>query len=170
VLFRSPQLSDSYGLAVLVVVHQHRSTRAELADLLAHHTRLPVHTAFDKEPIVSGHVYVCPANYHMLVEPDRTMSLSTDPRVQFARPSIDVLFESAARVYGERLVGVLLSGASADGASGLAIIRARGGLIFCQDPSTAVVPIMPDAGVSAAGPDAIESPTAIGIKLARLHP
>jgi two-component system chemotaxis response regulator CheB len=113
---------------------------------------------------------VCPANYHVMIEPQGTFALSIEPPVNFARPSIDVLFESAAQVYGARLVGVLLSGASSDGAAGLAAIKARGGAVYCQDPRSALERIMPEAGCSATRVDRIASPEAIGRELSELCP
>ena len=113
----------------------------------ARSTKLEVVAAHDKEPLRPGHVYVAPPDYHLLVEPGH-LALSTDDHVQFARPSIDVLFESAADAYGERVVGVLLTGANEDGADGLARIAAAGGFTIAQDPATADRPEMPAAAVA----------------------
>ena len=119
-----------------VVVAQHRKADAVeggLAGLLGHRAHLPVADANDKTSIEPGHVYLAPPDYHLLVQPGY-FSLSTDDRVHFARPSIDVLFESAADAYRERLVGVILTGANADGAAGLARIKRAGGVAVVQDP------------------------------------
>jgi two-component system chemotaxis response regulator CheB len=97
---------------------------------------------------------VAPPDYHVLVE-DGHVALSTDAPVQFARPSIDVLFESAAAAYGERAIGIVLTGASADGAAGLARIKERGGVAIVQDPNTSVRRAMPDAAIAATVADAI---------------
>jgi chemotaxis response regulator CheB len=124
----------------------------------------------DKAPVVPGRVHLCPANYHLLIEEARTSALSVEPSVHFARPSIDVLFESAAVAYGPGLVGVLLSGASADGAAGLGAIKARGGTVFCQAPESAIEPIMPRAGCAATRVDRVASPELLGRELSELSP
>jgi two-component system chemotaxis response regulator CheB len=113
-------------LAILVVLHRNATSDDLLARLLGQSCRLPVQEAEEKEPIQPGVVYVAPANYHLLVELDRSLSLSVDPWVNFARPSIDLLFETAADAYREHLIGILLTGANRDGTDGLARIRLRG--------------------------------------------
>jgi two-component system chemotaxis response regulator CheB len=163
-----PKLPAGYRLAVIVVLHRHRHTQDAAARWLNGVCSLPVSAIEDKSPVVPGQVHVCPANYHVLIEAQRTFALSIEPPVNFARPSIDVLFESAALVYGSRLVGVLLSGASSDGAAGLAAIKARGGAVYCQDPRSAIEPIMPEAGCAATRMARIASPEAIGLELAEL--
>ena len=163
-----PHLPKDYGLAVIVVLHQHRDGGGELAEALAAHCEIPVLPACDKDPIEPGIVYVCPANYHILVEGERTFALSTDPPVHFARPSIDVFFESAARVYRDRLVGVLLSGTGSDGALGLVSIKLRGGVVACEDPEMASQSAMPRAGCEATNVDWVGSAEVIGMRLAGL--
>jgi two-component system chemotaxis response regulator CheB len=132
-----------------VVVAQHRSPGGEdlLEQVLARGCKLAVVPAHDKDPLRPGRVYVAPPDYHLLVEPGH-LSLNTDDYVQFARPSIDVLFESAAGAYGERVVGVLLTGANQDGADGLAKIVAAGGFTVVQDPATAARGEMPAAAIT----------------------
>jgi two-component system chemotaxis response regulator CheB len=163
-------LPEDYALAVMLVLHQHRHGREGLARVLRPRSRLQVVAVQDKEPIQAGRIYVCPANYHLLVERDRSFTLSTDAPVHFARPSIDVLFESAARTYGRDLMAVLLSGASPDGAAGLRTVADCGGAVACQDPATAVDPVMPRAGCAAVKVDWIGSPEALAVGLARLSP
>ena len=140
-----------------IVVVQHRSAEApdgSLANLLSHHTRRVVSDPDDKTPLERGRVYVGPADYHVLVE-DGHIALSTDEPVQFARPSIDVLFESAADAYGERAIGIVLTGANRDGAQGLARIKRQGGVAIVQDPGTSERRAMPDAAIAAADADAV---------------
>jgi two-component system, chemotaxis family, protein-glutamate methylesterase/glutaminase len=140
-----------------IVVAQHRSsesTRGVLETLLQHHIGRPVREPGDKEPIEAYHVYVAPADYHLLVE-DGHFALSVEARVQFARPSIDVLFESIAERYGERAIGVVLTGANEDGAAGLAAIKRSGGISIVQDPKTATRRAMPEAALAATEADAI---------------
>jgi two-component system chemotaxis response regulator CheB len=140
-----------------IVVAQHRSPSSvpgELERLLQRQSRGPVVEVGDKDAIEPGRVYVAPPDYHLLVEPG-WFSLSIDARVQHARPSIDVLFESIADAYRERAIGVVLTGASADGAAGLARIKARGGVAIVQDPRTAERGEMPRAAIDATHADAV---------------
>ena len=140
-----------------IVLAQHRGPdahRGALEGLLQRHVARPVTEPHDKEPLERHHVYVAPADYHLLVE-DGHFSLSTDERVQFARPSIDVLFESVAESYGERAIGIVLTGANEDGARGLAAIKAHGGIAIVQKPDTAARRAMPDAAIAASEADAI---------------
>jgi two-component system chemotaxis response regulator CheB len=146
-------LPDDFHPSVVVVQHR-RSDPADLAGLLATRTHLPVTDVNDKDPIEPGRVYLAPPGYHLLIEPGH-FSLSTDPPVQYARPSIDVLFESAADVYRERLIGVVLTGANEDGAAGLARIKRLGGVAVVQDPRSAERGEMPSAAISATSADAI---------------
>lgn len=142
-------------LPVPIAIVQHRTASADgsLVSLLQQHTTLTVVEADDKMPMEAGTVYLAPADYHLLVEEPGLLALSTDAPVRSARPSIDVLFETAADAYGPALLGVLLTGASADGAAGLAAIKARGGRVLVQDPATAESRIMPDAGIKATAVD-----------------
>jgi len=153
---------------IVIALHQYRHGADGLAQILARQSALPVMTINDKDRIHSGRIYVAPANYHLLLEADETFSLNTDAPVQFARPSLDVFFESAALVYGDRLAAALLSGASADGALGLRAVKERGGWVACQDPATAVSPIMPQAGMEAVKVDCVGSPQVLGERMATL--
>jgi two-component system, chemotaxis family, protein-glutamate methylesterase/glutaminase len=142
---------------VAVVVAQHRRTDTPdggLASILALRTDLPVGDAHDKEPIQPAHVYLAPPDYHLLIQRG-WFSLSRDEHVNFARPSIDVLFESAADAYGEGVIGLILTGANEDGAAGLARIKERGGVAIVQDPGTAERAEMPDAAIAATAADAV---------------
>ena len=141
-------LPADYPIPIILVRHLHPSSRLDLHLSLWNNCRLPISEAMDKEPITPG-IHTAPANYHLLVEKNRTFSLSIDARVQWARPSIDVLFESAADVYQNRLIGIVLTGANHDGAEGLQKIKANGGLALVQDPQTADVPEMPNAAIVA---------------------
>jgi two-component system chemotaxis response regulator CheB len=140
-----------------IVVAQHRSADAgdgALAHLLGTHTRRVVSDPDDKTRLVPDNVYLAPPDYHVLVE-EGHIALSTDAPVQYARPSIDVLFESAADAYGPRAVGIVLTGANADGAHGLARIKERGGVAIVQDPATSERRTMPDAALAATAADAV---------------
>jgi len=136
-------------LAVAVVVHLPPTRPSRLAGVLAARCLLPVREIEDKDPVVPGVVFVAPPDYHALIERERTFALSSDDLVHFSRPAIDVLFESAADAYGDRLAGVVLSGANADGARGLAAIERAGGTCLVQAPATAPVTEMPQAALAA---------------------
>jgi len=144
-----PRLPKTLSQAVVVVQHLHPESGEYMVEFLRQHCALPVKEAEDKEPIKPGVIYVATAKYHLLIERDRSFSLSVDDKVNYSRPSIDVLFESAAKTYGPRLIGIVLTGANADGAAGLATIKACGGLTIVQDPATAEVPFMPQAALAA---------------------
>lgn len=150
-----PRLSAALPQAVVVVQHLHPEGGEYMVEFLSQHCALPVKEAEDKEPILSGVIYVATAQYHLLIERDRSFSLSVDDKVNYSRPSIDVLFESAATTYGPRLIGVVLTGANADGAAGLAAIKAGGGLTIVQDPATAEVSFMPQAALAGSTVDYI---------------
>jgi two-component system chemotaxis response regulator CheB len=160
----------STGLPYPVAIVQHRSPMAGdlLAQLLRRDTPHRVREPMDKEPVEGGTVYLAPPDYHLLVE-DGTFALSTEGVVTYARPSIDVLFESVAEEYGECAVGVVLTGANADGAAGAARIKARGGLVIVQDPDTAECPVMPRSVMQVVKPDFILPLEEIGPCLSQLH-
>lgn len=141
-------LPASFGIPVVLVQHRHRQSDHVLSALLQDRTSLCVCEVEDKAPISRGNVYVAPADYHLLVE-SGYFSLSTDEPVGFSRPSIDVTFTSVADSYGPRAVGVVLTGANADGSRGLRRIAERGGLAFVQEPVTAESPVMPSAALRA---------------------
>lgn len=148
-----PMLPADLAAPVFVVVHLPRERPSLLVEIFAARTRLAVREAIDKEPVTPGTVYFAPPDYHLLV--DRAadgggpvVSLSVDDLVLFSRPSIDVLFESAVDVYGSGLMGIVLTGASADGARGLDAIRRAGGTTVVQDPATAQMPVMPAAAIA----------------------
>lgn len=143
-----PALPATLQAAVMVVVHLPRNRPSLLCNIFQSRCALPLREANDKEPIAPGTVYFAPPDYHLLVDAGPALALSVDAPVHFSRPSIDVLFESAADVYGAKLIGILLSGANQDGARGLAAIEARGGLAIVQDPASAGVRTMPDAAVA----------------------
>lgn len=157
------ELPADFPLGVVVVLHMHpQSDARELAATFRRRCRLVVTEALEKTPLLAGRVYLAPANYHLLVENDGRFALSVDPKVNYSRPSIDVLFESAADVWQASLIGVLLSGASRDGAAGLARIGALGGFTIVQDPETASSPIMPQSALALGPVDRVLAPTGIG--------
>lgn len=163
------ELPDGYSLPMALVVHLPPSRPTALPSLLAARCSLSVKEAEDKEHLAAGTVYVAPPNYHLLIERDRSLSLSADDPVHFSRPSIDVLFESAADAFGSALAGVLLTGGNEDGARGLASIGEAGGMTIVQSPDSAVVATMPQAALRLTHVDHVLPPREIGRLLRRLH-
>ncbi|HMF87279.1 MAG TPA: chemotaxis protein CheB [Gemmatimonadaceae bacterium] len=141
-------LPADFGIPVVVVQHRSKDSERLLVQLLQDATELTVCEIEDKDPLRPGTVHVAPANYHVLIE-DGYASLTIEEPVRFSRPSIDVMFSSAADTYGAAAIGVVLTGANEDGARGLAHIVKRGGLALVQDPKTAEIPIMPQAAIRA---------------------
>ncbi|MTJ82325.1 MAG: chemotaxis protein CheB [Telmatospirillum sp.] len=155
----------SFTPPVLIVQHLHAEDGGMFAEHLAAVSPLPVVEACDKMSVAGGRVHLAPANYHLLAEDRTTLSLSVDPPVNHSRPSIDVLFESAARVWGGALVAVLTSGASSDGTAGLKAIKAAGGYTIVQDPASADCVAMPVAAIAAGVADEILVPARIAGRL-----
>ncbi len=147
-------IPDEIELPIVVAQHRHSASPGTLAELLRLRIRRPVQDVEDKMPIESHNVYIAPPDYHVLVERG-SFALSVDERVQYSRPSIDVLFESAAYAYGPAVIGIILTGANQDGAAGLALVKRRGGVAVIQDPRSAVKRTMPDAAIAATAADAI---------------
>lgn len=137
-----PAIPACTRAAVFVVVHLPRDRPSLLVDVFVRKCAAAVREASDKEPVVGGTVYFAPSNYHLLVDAGPQLALSVDAPVHYSRPSIDVLFESAAEVYCQRLLGIILTGANADGAQGLAAVHDAGGITVVQEPGTAQAPFM----------------------------
>ncbi|MFM0415528.1 chemotaxis protein CheB [Paraburkholderia aromaticivorans] len=161
-------LPVDFAAAVMIVTHLPPDSPSYLVGAFAHRCALPVLEPDAGERIMAGRVHIAPPGYHMLVEVDRTVALSTDAAVRFSRPSIDVLFESAAAVYGERLLAILLSGANDDGAQGLKRVRALGGATWVQAPDTAGSPEMPRAAIERGAAQFIYTPETMARRLAAL--
>jgi two-component system chemotaxis response regulator CheB len=161
-------LPGDYGLPILVAQHLHSDDDGAFAEHLDRQTTLRVVTPCDKQPIVPGTVYVAPANYHLLVERNNTLALSIEAPVNRSRPSIDVLFESAASAWGRQVLAILLTGASNDGTQGLRTVKASGGATLVQDPATAPYPVMPRSAVDAGVADQVMPLEGIGRLLTKL--
>ncbi|MEI2418225.1 chemotaxis protein CheB [Orrella sp. JC864] len=161
-------LPAGFPAAVAIVLHIPPDRASLLAELYETRCALPIKEVEDKEAVEPGHVYFAAPNYHMLIEPDRSFALSCDEPVNHSRPSIDLLMESAACAYGERTLGIVLTGASADGAQGLACIRRQGGMAWVQDPDEASAAVMPRAAIELAGADRILTLREMAAGLARL--
>jgi len=146
-----PALPHDYPLSIMVVVHLPPDKESILAELLSAKCKINIKEAEDKEYIQPGTVYLAPPDYHLLVEKDYSLSLSTEEPVLFSRPSINVLFETAADAYGPALIGIILTGANNDGASGLKAVAESGGTALVQNPSEAYAREMPRAALEACG-------------------
>jgi two-component system chemotaxis response regulator CheB len=138
-----PDLPQTLPFAIIIVLHRKQNTDSALVDLLADRTKLPVIEANEKDPLKKGTIYIAPADYHLLIENDRTLSLDYSEKVNFSRPCIDVTFQTAAEAYQSSLAVLLLSGASADGVEGMELVKTLQGIIAVQDPKSAEVSYMP---------------------------
>lgn len=156
------EVQSGFQLPVLLVIHRVSHADSNLEDSLAVKTHLKVMEVEEKEPILPGRLYVCPADYHVLIEPDETFSLDASEKINFSRPSLDVVFKSAADVFGKRLTAILLSGANTDGAEGLAMVKGKGGMTIVQEPSEAMVAYMPLQAIRFMSPDKVLPAREIG--------
>lgn len=161
-----PLIPRDFPLPIVVVQHLHPQQDSSFFENAGGLCLLPVREAEEKEQVMPGAVYFAPANYHLVIELDRTLSLSIDEKVNYSRPSIDVLFESAADVYGPGLIGIILTGASRDGAAGLRRIKENGGFTIVQDPATAEFAVMPSAALDETQVDCVMNIPEIGRFLA----
>ena len=148
-------LPAHFRLPLFVVLHMPEDRNSGLAELFAQRLHMAVREAADKMPVEPATLYFAPPGYHLQVEAERCFSLSCEAPVMFSRPSIDILFESAAYAYGRALAGILLTGASEDGAVGLATIAALGGFTAVQDPAQAQIATMPQAAMALHRPDRV---------------
>ncbi len=150
-----PLLNTNLSFPVIIVLHRKSSLDSVLTDLFASKTELKVVEAEEKDTLLPGCIYIAPADYHLLVEKDGTVSLDFSEKVNFSRPSIDVTFETAAEAYGRHVACLLLSGASSDGTQGLRLVKSAGGLTIVQSPSTAEIAYMPQHAIAGVEIDTI---------------
>jgi two-component system chemotaxis response regulator CheB len=160
-----PLLSQGLSVPVVVVVHLPANHRSLLPEIFAPLCQVPVREPLDKEPITGGVIWFAPPDYHLMIEMQRSFAFSVDAPVKYSRPAVDVLFESAARAYGPGVTGVVLTGASDDGADGAATIRTHGGCVYVQDPEQAEAKLMPMAAIRLAAPQYIGPLTGIAEQL-----
>jgi two-component system chemotaxis response regulator CheB len=163
-----PALPSDFSPAVMIVQHMAAGGGSYLVERYSSIASLPVREAADKEPIQEGTIYFAPADYHLLVESDKTLALSAEAKVNYSRPAIDLLFETAAEAYCRKLIGIILTGANADGAAGLSRVKELGGTAIVQSPATAEVEIMPLAAIHATTVDYIAPPEEMGALLVSL--
>ncbi|TDO83095.1 two-component system chemotaxis response regulator CheB [Flavobacterium chryseum] len=150
-----PDISALNAFALVIVLHRRSTDDLTLEELLKLKTRITVKAVEDKMPLLPGFIYIAPSNYHLLFEKGEFLALDTSEKINYSRPSIDVSFESAAEVYGDTLVGILLSGSNSDGTEGLKAISKAGGVIIVQDPASADMPFMPNNAIVNTTPDFI---------------
>ncbi len=155
-------LPADFGLPIVVVVHRLKNAPSHLAEVLGARCALPVSEARHGEPLVPGRVFVAPPDHHLRIDARHRFVLDTASPVHFSRPSIDVLFESAALAFGARVAGVLLTGGNEDGAAGLHAISRAGGVTLVQSPHTAEVPHMPEAALALFTPTHVLAPGELG--------
>ncbi len=136
-------LREKFDMPIFVCLHRLKHIRSGYVEALSIKTKCSIVEPFDKDKIKTGTVYLAPSNYHMLIEIDNTISLSTEKPVNHSRPAIDLLFETASYAYNDKLIGIILSGANSDGAAGLRVIQERGGVAIVQDPNDAQIKTMP---------------------------
>lgn len=154
-IISSADATDS--ILYIIVMHRKNDTNSVLPGLVSSRTKLKVKEVEDKDYILPGHIYIAPPDYHLLLENENTFSLDASEKIYFSRPSIDVTFESVAEVFGASVIGVLLSGANADGAHGLSTIHQAGGFTIVQDPESAEVDYMPRQAIDKLKPDIVIS-------------
>lgn len=162
------ELPEGWTLPVVIVQHQHPNSGPALERILGKLTRLTVRDVEDKDKLEPGHIYIAPANYHLLIEDDGCFSLTIEAPVKYCRPAVDVTFASLARVYQQRCIGLVLTGANDDGADGVRIIKMAGGHVLAQLPASAEAPAMPAAAIATGAVDQVLEPAEIVPYLRRL--
>lgn len=150
-----PLLKRSSNLCVIIVFHRKADDHNVLVEVLSRRSDFEVKEVDDKDKIIPGIIYVAPADYHVLVEKNHTLTLDDSEKINYSRPSIDVTFETAAEVFGSSLACMLLSGANSDGADGMAKAKSLGSLVLIQDPDQAEVPVMRKAALDRVKADLI---------------
>lgn len=148
-----PQLPVIDFIVIVIIVHRKSTDEETLEELIKLKSVIEVKPVEDKVPLLPGFIYIAPSNYHLLFEKNNLLSLDTSEKINYSRPSIDVSFESAAEVYKNQLIGILLSGSNADGTQGLKAIQKEGGTIVVQDPESADMPFMPTNAIRNTTPD-----------------
>jgi two-component system chemotaxis response regulator CheB len=164
-----PQLRTGHDFSIILVMHRKNTYDFSLSDLLATKTSWVVSEAEEKQVIQPDRIYLAPADYHLLIENDHSLSLDVSEKVHYSRPSIDVTFEAAAEAFHDRVAAVLLSGANEDGVDGLRIVKANGGLTIVQDPETAAVAYMPQQAINRLQIDQVLAPAKIAEAISNMR-
>lgn len=163
------KMPSGYRLPIVMCLHRLKDKREGFKEALEIKSALPIEEPNDKDPILTGHVYIAPANYHLLVEADKRFSLATTELVQYSRPSIDVLFESVADIYRHRALAILLSGANRDGALGMKRIKDHEGYTVVQNPHESGMSTMPQSAIESTQIDSVLSVDEIILLMQSLH-
>ncbi len=163
------RLNAPFTFALVVVIHQERHKKSHLSTIFARMVPFPVLEAEDKQQILPGNMYISTPNYHLLVEQDGTLSHTIDSAVNFCRPSVDVLFQTAADAFGDRVIAIVLTGANQDGAEGAKWIQQRGGKVYVQDPKEAEAKVMPLATIAKIDVDLIGNLDTLALTLNNLE-
>ncbi len=161
ILAMLPQLPPRPGAVFIIVLHRKNDKDSILENLLSQYARLPVKEVEDKDPLQLNHIYIAPPDYHLLIETEDSFSLDSSEKIHFSRPSIDVTFESVAETFRHRAIGVLLSGANADGSQGLLKIKRAGGTTIVQHPDTADMAFMPQQAIKLGAADQVVAAKAL---------
>lgn len=146
-------LNKNFSLPIIIIQHVSPESKPLMDQILQPYTELKVNEGSEKEPVTSGNIYIAPANYHLLLEENMTLSLSADEKVAYSRPSIDVCFESASFCENKAFIAVLLTGANRDGSEGMKLLKKAGSLCIVQDPDEAEYPLMPKNALKISNPD-----------------
>jgi two-component system chemotaxis response regulator CheB len=162
------KIPTGFRIPIVVVIHLPANNHGLLSEVLGGWTKNPLREPNDKDPVEAGTIYTAPSGYHLMVEKEKIFCVNLDEPVQFSIPSIDVFFDSAAEVYGENVLGVILSGANEDGAEGLSRLADAGGMAIVQNPITAQSPLMPESALKAVPNALLLTPEEIGEFLANL--
>lgn len=162
------KLPASFPLPVIIVLHRLNNNDDTLEHVLAHKTKLKIKEVEDKDAILPGHAYLAPADYHLLIEKNQRLSLDVSEKVLFSRPAIDVTFESAVAAYADGIIGIVLSGANADGSEGLRAIKDAGGVAIVQAPAEAEIAVMPESAIALAQPQYVEDTSNITARILQL--
>ena len=149
------ELPKNFNIPIIITIHRLKHIRSGLVESVSIKSNATIIEPFDKEDIKPNNIYIAPSNYHLFIEPDYSFSLSTEEPIEFSRPSIDVLFSSAGKVYKNNVISILLSGANKDGAKGVKSIKENGGIVIIQDPNESEVDIMPKSALEMITPDYI---------------
>ena len=155
------KLNDGFSIPIILCLHRLKHVRSGLVEGLNLKSKIKVYEPFDKDKIMNGRAYLAPSNYHLMIEFDGSIALSTEETLNHSRPSIDYTFSSAAQAYRDKCVGILLTGANKDGAMGLKEIQNKKGYTIVQDPDTCDIKTMPQAAIRLFQPDKIMNPEQI---------
>lgn len=164
-----PLLKADISFSILLVLHRLQTSDSKLTEIIKHKSPIPVLEVEEKMPIEIGNIYLAPADYHVLIESNKTFSLDYSEKVNFSRPSIDVSFQAASEVFNNKMIGVLLSGSSIDGVSGLKSVAAVGGIVWIQNPKSTHFSYMPEHAARVVTPHQLIEPNELSSLLNHIN-